>query len=416
MKSSDDMERNDEIRNKSDSGDFVNEFEIDIKDDKNIKQYVKKDNIKKIKAADFIIGLSIALFILCMSPGRELSVNKWIYNPLDGGISMYSVSISFLVLTILFTIPLEYEYDMQKSGSFKLCILKNIRVSLYMFIAGILMTVLSVLNEGMIPSGYIFTAIGVVHFIIYSVYVLLKKIGIKNRTSSEMLFSFGILVGILCSIGQMGYMDNILKTIISNKFISNLVAAINIYGIDTILKICVFMIFAGFIVSSIGIMFCRRKRGIKRIIKTSLFIGFSIIVLGILYIYVISERLNPGCTPYIFIMCGVYIIFFTVMYIIFDYHKGKYTSILAYPFIAMSSSYLFITLVAEGIYKIMSIIRLYSISLGTYIPFNEWVTIEMIGKIVGSSYRSIVFSCVYMVIWLLFGMWLYSRKIYIRVK
>lgn len=152
-------------------------------------------------------------------------------------------------------------------------------------------------------------------------------------------------------------------------------------------------------ISSILSNYNRFNLILKRIVDM-LLLGVLFLCAGLIVKNFIPLNRNVLSVSFVLISVGIYYLVMNVLYIICDVIELRYFVTLISR---MGKNSLFIIVFTTIVLQLMNLIKIKSIYTSTYLPLNEWFTIDFILPFTGTEYASLAYSVVVTVVVTLFS-------------
>ena len=94
----------------------------------------------------------------------------------------------------------------------------------------------------------------------------------------------------------------------------------------------------------------------------------------------------------------------------------KELNLISSPLVVFGASPIFLVVVNEILINTLFKANIYSVSLATKIPLDKWIIVDLLSEVFGQGSRTVAFIVVYILLWFAVTLFMYGKRIFIRVK
>lgn len=397
---------------------------------KNNKNDIKKrkvlDNSKKevvygeqlnrrYTTIEFIIGIAVISIICSSKIGGLGEMPKFLLFSKWNGITFGDLGLPLLLISICFMIPTEIEIDIKKKKSFREISIKKLKVGIILFFIGIVINLMEASNFNSFRIMGIFQMISIVYLFGSLLYILFRKFNFKISVIMVFLTTIGIvgLVGYYVASAKFGdSINTCLAYFIDSKVMPDHFGNFDRYGIMPTIS----AMFGGCLSISGGSFLCNKRVENRDKCNRILILGMFFVIIALLMEKNCPYNANVLSPSFMLIVLGGYCVIFSVLFVIFDLNRSKYSDIVSYPFVVMGASSLFVIGLNEFIRNTLFKINVYSIASGSSLRLDEWLVVDIFSEFFGNGTRMVGFLVIYILLIFVLMLYLYTKKIYIRFK
>ncbi|RDY23256.1 DUF5009 domain-containing protein [Romboutsia maritimum] len=384
---------------------------------------------KRIKSIDIIRGLSVALMIIGNNPGSWARNYPQLRHSLWNGVTLVDFVFPFFILAMSVSIPIAIENKFSKEKSTGFIIGDIIKRSLILIIFGILLNYISNNDLKTIRIPGVLQRLGFVYFVTSIIYITIrsltfrKKLEEKNFKEDDYIKNYRYIIVSLLII--------VLAIVVSYYFIAkpygffeegNLAQKVDTMILNGHLYNERFDpegILTNIVAISTGCLGCALGCIIKNNKKDDYKKLFEIIIIGVVCLIgaFLFERVFPfnkrlWSSSFVLLTGGAFGVVLGILYFISDI-KEKYK--IFTPLIALGSSAIFTYMALEIIDRTLWMVSINSKMFEEPLKFCNWVTYTFITPWAGQVYDSLIFSLGYLLVWIIIMMFMYRKKIFIRI-
>lgn len=374
----------------------------------------KRKISSRIKSIDVIRGMTIALMVVGNTPGNwdrlypPLKHAKW------NGVTLADFGFPFFVMLLGTTIPISIDNSLKKNKSYLQISMKIIKRSLLLVILGLFLNYLR--NSDLETMRYlgVLQRMGLVYFVTSFFYLFMKKMRKKNIAIGvgAILISAIIIVGYYFVAKPYGFeLNGCLAQRVDMLFFKGHLYKPD-FDPDGFLTSIV-AISTGMLGCTIGCILNSKKLGDYKKCFGVLLLGIALFVASVYANDYFPYNKRLWSSSFVLLMAGSYAIMLSILYLICDIFK---VDKIFTPLIALGSSPIMVYVVSEALVAKLFYIEAPSIidpSMSSYVVIN--FTTKYITPWAGTTWDSLAFSLIFLLMWFIIAMFLYKKKIFIKV-
>lgn len=370
---------------------------------------------KRYKSVDMIMGIALIAIIFSSGIGisnelpKNLVISKW------NGITFGDLGIPMMILALCFMIPTEVEFDIKNKLNFKQIAIKKIKIGVALIFIGIIINfIVSGVSANFKIMG-ILQFIGIVYMLVSLVYVFFKRFKFKVNVIGIILIILGVASSVVYFMisNKFGYdMNNCLAYFVDSNVLMNHFKGVERLGVISVLSAS----FAGLLAAGGGSFICDRRSDTKDKSIRLLIVGMAFIIISLILEKKCPYNVNIWSPSFVMLVSGGFLILLSCMLIVFDSGRFRNLEIISTPLVVFGSSPMFLIAMNELLVKGIFKIKIYSLSLAERISLDKWIIVDILSQIFGESSRTIAFVLIYILIWFATTLFMYGKRIFIRIK
>lgn len=373
--------------------------------------YIKK----RYRSVDMIIGIALIAVIFSSGIGISDEIPKFLKLSSWNGISFGDLGVPILILAFCFMIPTEVEFDLKNKLDFKQIAIKKAEIGAVIFLLGVLINLVGSGFSANFRIMGILQFIGIVYLVVSLIYIVFKRFKFKQNV-------IGIILVIIGTVGTIGYfafsskygynMKTCLAYFVDSKVLAGHFAGFERYGIISTIS----AIFAGLIATAGGCFICDRKSSSKDKSIRLLIVGMALIIISLILERKCPYNVNIYSPSFVMLVTGGFLIVLSGMLLIFDSMRIKELNLISSPLVVFGASPIFLVVVNEILINTLFKANIYSVSLATKIPLDKWIIVDLLSEVFGQGSRTVAFIVIYILLWFAVTLFMYGKRIFIRVK
>lgn len=373
--------------------------------------YIKK----RYRSVDMIIGIALIAVIFSSGIGISDEIPKFLKLSSWNGISFGDLGVPILVLAFCFMIPTEVEFDLKNKLDFKQIAIKKAEIGAVIFLLGILINLVGSGFSANFRIMGILQFIGIVYLVVSLIYIVFKRFKFKQNV-------IGIILVIIGTVGTIGYfafsskygynMKTCLAYFVDSKVLAGHFAGFERYGIISTIS----AIFAGLIATAGGCFICDRKSSSKDKSIRILIVGMALIIISLILERKCPYNVNIYSPSFVMLATGGFLIVLSGMLLTFDSMRIKELNLISSPLVVFGASPIFLVVINEILINTLFKANVYSVSLATKIPLDKWIIVDLLSEVFGQGSRTVAFIVMYSLLWFAVTLFMYGKRIFIRVK
>lgn len=373
--------------------------------------YIKK----RYRSVDMLIGIALIAIIFSSGVGISEEIPKFLMISSWNGITFGDLGTPILILALCFMIPTEVEFDLKNKLNFKQIAIKKVEIGAVIFLLGILINLIGSGFSANFRIMGILQFIGIVYLLVSLIYIVFKRFKFKQNIIGIILIIIGIVatMGYFAISSKYGYnMKGCLAYFVDSKVLAGHFDGFERYGIISTLSAT----FAGLIAAAGGCFICDRKSNSKDKSIKLLIAGMALVIVSLILERKCPYNVNIWSPSFVMLVTGGFLIVLSCMLLIFDSMRIKKLNLISSPLVVFGASPIFLVAINEILINTLFKAKIYSVSFATKIPFDKWIIVDLLSEVFGQGSRTVAFVLIYLALWFAVTLFMYGKRIFIRVK
>lgn len=145
-------------------------------------------------------------------------------------------------------------------------------------------------------------------------------------------------------------------------------------------------------------------------------VGMALIIISLILERKCPYNVNIYSPSFVMLVTGGFLIALSGMLLIFDSMRIKELNLISSPLVVFGASPIFLVVINEILINTLFKANVYSVSLATKIPLDKWIIVDLLSEVFGQGSRTVAFIVMYSLLWFAVTLFMYGKRIFIRVK